>query len=94
MLDYLKDKGIEYEMIPAGATGYLQSLDISINKPFKSLMKDKFNTWFNSYGISEANKTAKGYLRPPKYDDLISWTLESLPKIESEVIRNSLKITG
>ena len=37
---------IKYVFVPAGCTGLLQPLDISVNDPFKSHMKELFSLWY------------------------------------------------
>ena len=64
IVKYFKKKHINYELIPAGTTEYLQPLDVSINKPLKSHIKEKFDKWYINYGSTQANTTPKGYRRP------------------------------
>ena len=65
---------INYEVIPAGTTSYLQPLDVSINEPLKVYIKRKFDNWYANFGSGQPN-TTKGYRRPPSYDNLIGWTV-------------------
>ena len=37
---------IKYVFVPAGCTGSLQPLDISINEPFKQYLKEIFSNWY------------------------------------------------
>ena len=45
------------KVIPAGTTGYLQPLDVSINRPLKAYIKEKFDKWYMNIGSSQANTT-------------------------------------
>ena len=92
--DFLKERDLLYEVLPAGTTGYLQPLDVSINKPIKDAMKEKFNKWFQEEGIKATNRTPSGYLRAPSYECIIKWTLEACNSIKSDVISHSFKTTG
>jgi hypothetical protein len=91
---FLKTQKICYEVISAGTTGYLQPLDMAINKPLKSYIKNKFDRWYSMFGTSEANTTQKGYRRPPSYDNLIRWTIEACEEMNEDMVINSFKTTG
>lgn len=46
-LKKLTENNIHQVFIPAGCTGVLQPLDISVNGPFKQQMKQSFTVWYS-----------------------------------------------
>ena len=42
----LKDNDISLSLVPGGCTGLLQPLDVSVNRPFKDILKDKIDKDF------------------------------------------------
>lgn len=48
MKTYLKRNRIDQIMIPSGTTGYLQSLDLVINKPFKDYLRIEINDYIEN----------------------------------------------
>lgn len=80
IISYLEINQTEYTLIPGKITKFLQSLDIGINMPFKSQLKNKFL-------ISEANKLRL---------NLIEWILciwEDDTLIKPSIITASFKKT-
>ena len=45
-LEKLDACGIKHVFVPAGCTGSLQPLDVSINEPFKQHLKEIFSNWY------------------------------------------------
>ena len=45
-LEKLDACGIKHVFVPAGCTGSLQPLDISVNEPFKQHLKEIFSSWY------------------------------------------------
>jgi hypothetical protein len=43
----LKRQGITLSVIPGGYTGYVQPLDVSLNKPLKDLIKEEQDRHFD-----------------------------------------------
>ena len=50
ILDLFKENKSNYILIPPGATRYLQLLDLSINKPFKGIMRKKYTIFVIKFG--------------------------------------------
>ncbi|ELU15161.1 hypothetical protein CAPTEDRAFT_190778 [Capitella teleta] len=44
---FLGENNIIAIQVPANCTDKLQPMDLSINKPLKTVMKDRFQTWYN-----------------------------------------------
>ena len=61
----LSNIGCSTAFIPAGCTGYLQPLDVAINKPFKSWLRDEMDKRLDiddlqdSENITSGNKTSQ-----------------------------------
>jgi hypothetical protein len=43
----LKQQKVTVSVIPRGCTGYVQPLDVSLNKPLKDLIKEEQDNYFN-----------------------------------------------
>ena len=47
----IQNLGVEVEHIPGGCTYLCQPVDVGVNKPFKKLIRDKWEQWMISEGI-------------------------------------------
>ena len=79
--------GTKLLVIPGGCTSVLQPLDISINKPLKSYIRQ---SWCQ-YMIEETDKGVSKVKCPPK-EAVIEWILRAQEKIEekSTIIKKSV----
>ena len=46
LLQLMKDSGFQCVFVPASCTGELQPLDLTVNAQFKTMMKDRFISWY------------------------------------------------
>lgn len=91
---YLDVNNISYFYIPSGCTGMLQPLDVCINKPWKDRLRKYFDDWFKAYGSTDENQTKCGYLKPPSFNDVCKWALNSWNDIDSALIVKSFQYCG
>jgi len=75
-------------IIPGGLTKKLQPLDISINKPFKSHMRQLWRDWMAS---DNHTYTKTGRMRRASYAQICSWVSIAWNKITTETIINGFR---
>ena len=74
----ISDLGVEVIIIPPGCTGVTQPVDIGYNKPFKGLVRNKYEEWM----IHESEDLTK----PPRRVDIARWIVDA----ESEMKKSTL----
>lgn len=78
-------------VIPGGLTSQLQPLDVSINKPFKGLMREEWNKWMQR---NDTNLTPSGKVRKPTIPEVCQWVLTAWEGIKNEIVVKSFKKCG
>ena len=74
-------------MLPSGTTGYLQSLDIGINKPFKDQLRKEINNYIEHH----MTRNMRGNAVKPSTEEIVRWVKNAWATINDEIVINSLK---
>jgi len=77
--------------IPEEATYLMQSVDLSIGKPFKDNLRIHFIKWFDN---NHKNYTAKKNSISPKPNDIIELVDKTMKTFNEDIIKNSFKLSG
>ncbi|GES96510.1 pogo transposable element with KRAB domain [Rhizophagus clarus] len=83
-----KQHDFHLAVIPAGLTSICQPLDVSINKPFKDIMRKEWHEWICQGGAGE---TEAGNLKRARISDVCGWIKRSWDAISNQIIFNSFK---
>jgi hypothetical protein len=93
--DAIKNKLSELKtklaVIPGGLTSQLQPLEVSINKPFKGFMKEKWNSWMQS---SDFKETPTERRQKPTILKMCKWVKNSWDAVTTERVFKSFKKCG
>ena len=69
--------------IPAGCTPLVQPMDVSVNRPFKALMR-----------VTHTQHTKHGNLKQPTRQDVINWVSKAWKSVKMETIVESFLLCG
>ena len=78
-------------VIPGGLTSVLQSLDVSLNKPFKDNARAQWNEWMMN---GEKSFTKNGAMRGASLDVLCEFVIKVWDNVKVESVIKSLKKGG
>ena len=73
--------GCEVIIIPPGCTGLTQPVDVGYNKPFKNLVRDKYEEWM----VTESEDLSI----PPRRIDVARWIVQSEREMDTNILRNA-----
>ena len=87
----LKKINTDSVVIPGGCTKYIQAPDVSWNKPFKSIITERYDEWMSN-GIHEY--TNAGNLKAPPRRQIVEWIIQSWNDLPKALIAKSFKCCG
>ena len=89
-LDLFKRNNITPILIPGGYTWCLQPLDVTINKPFKTHLRDVYSEWFST----SDRVTKAGNIARPNWQETVDFVDYATQKMETTHIRQSFVLCG
>lgn len=83
--------GTESLFIPKKFTSLLQPIDVVINGPFKTAVRNEWKDWFRD---GEQKFSPSGNRKPPSYQSIVDMISRSLSVITPEIVRKSFQSCG
>ena len=87
----LRSRRILNVIIPGGYTRYVQLADVSLNKPLKERIRQRYHQWMAS---DDHTFTAQGNMRAPSKEQLVQWVVEAWEEIPQDLILRAMKACG
>ena len=82
---------MQLAVIPGGLTRQLQTLDYSVNKPFKGFMHEEWAKWIET---TSHHVTPAGRVKRPSISNVCEWVKNSCQRDKSETTVKSFKKCG
>ena len=79
----IADMGVEIKHIPGGTTGLCQPIDVGIGRPFKNIIRNKWEDFIVGQDVGDEKTEA------PSRSLMASWIIEAATKISEQTIINS-----
>ena len=86
--ELLGDYKTRLAIIPGGMTLVLQPLDVSVSKPMKVMLQDRWNDW---YGADEHSFTKTGRMRKVELQDICQWIVNAWTELDPQIIVKAFK---
>jgi hypothetical protein len=77
----INNLGIEVIILPPNCTSITKPVDIGYNKPFKELVRDKYQNWM----VTESNDLTKA----PRHVDVARWIVEAEREMKPSTLQKS-----
>jgi len=88
-LNYIKNHHkTEVAIIPGGMTSILQPLDVGVNRPFKAMLRGKWQEWMHS---GKKTLTPSGRIRAPDLQLMCQWISEAWRELDKACIIKTFK---
>ena len=87
----VKEMNTDITVIPGRLTSVLQPLDVSLNKPFKDRLREKWTTWMIE---GEKEHTAGGNVKAASLSTMCQWVDEAWKSLPAEMVARSFKKCG
>ncbi len=89
VVNRIQSLGIEVVHIPGGRTYLCPPIDVGINKPIKTRLREKWEEW-----MTEGGGIADGTAKEPTRKMVAEWLVEVYNSMPDGMVRNSWKKTG
>jgi hypothetical protein len=86
------EKYTKLALIPAGLTKHLQPLVISVNKSFKTKLRNSWDEWMLDFKMISLTKG--GNRRKATFSTICGWIVKAWTEITPEIIKNGFKKAG
>ena len=86
MKTFLQARKVDQVMIPAGMTGFLQSLDTGVNRPFKQYMREEVHDYIEN----RSERNSRGNFIKPKLSETVNRVKNAWDKATVTTAKNSL----